>query len=145
MQSDGLKVWSGVLIQIISSNRYHRFCEWRLDGLKKETSCSARHKIVACRFFTVFFQHLILPIMKITDFSPLFFFFQNIFIDISPSKQAYCPHIATPIQPYFQYQFKHFLILKSFRCKTSPCTNENYAIYFASNLMLSGIVKVYFL
>ena len=34
--------------------------------------------------------------------------------------------------------------MKSFRCKTSPCTNENYAIYFASNLMLSGKEKVYF-
>ena len=34
--------------------------------------------------------------------------------------------------------------MKSFRCKTSPCTNENYAIYFASNLMLSGKEKVNF-
>ena len=34
--------------------------------------------------------------------------------------------------------------MKSFRCKTSPCTNENYAMYFASNLMLSGKEKVYF-
>ena len=35
-------------------------------------------------------------------------------------------------------------VMKIFRCKTSPCTNENYAIYFASNLMLSGKEKVNF-